>query len=138
MWKTAAAKAARWAAAAAFPMGRGGLGIGTVIVLGLVGWALGIDPALLIGGAEMMTREQPRVEAPRDSAPRRTGAPQDPTGRFVSNVLGSTEVTWKTIFAKDGKNYRAAGAGDLWRSDRCQLRWRGAERHGSVLLPAPT
>ena len=26
------------------PVGRGGLGIGTVIVLGLIGWALGIDP----------------------------------------------------------------------------------------------
>ena len=31
--------------------GGGRLGIGTVIVLGLVGWALGIDPSILIGGA---------------------------------------------------------------------------------------
>ncbi|HET6374965.1 MAG TPA: neutral zinc metallopeptidase, partial [Methylocella sp.] len=36
--------------------GRGGLGIGAVIVLGLLGWALGIDPRLLIGGAEMVNR----------------------------------------------------------------------------------
>src|SRR5580692_7006608 len=36
------------------PGGRGGLGIGTIVVLGLVGWALGIDPRLLIGGAEML------------------------------------------------------------------------------------
>jgi len=28
-------------------------------------------------------------------------------GRFVSKVLGSTELQWKQIFAKDGKNYRA-------------------------------
>ena len=28
-------------------------------------------------------------------------------GRFVSRVLGSTEVQWKQIFAKDGKTYRA-------------------------------
>ena len=27
------------------PGGAGGLGIGAVVVLGLVGWALGIDPA---------------------------------------------------------------------------------------------
>ena len=27
--------------------GRGGLGIGTIIVLGLIGWALGIDPRIL-------------------------------------------------------------------------------------------
>jgi predicted metalloprotease len=28
-------------------------------------------------------------------------------GRFVSRVLGSTEVVWKQVFAKDGKTYRA-------------------------------
>ena len=37
------------------PGGRGGLGIGTIVVLGLIGWALGIDPRLLIGGAEMIS-----------------------------------------------------------------------------------
>jgi len=46
------------------PGGVGGLSIGTIVVLGLVGWALGIDPSFLIGGAEMLTREQPRVESP--------------------------------------------------------------------------
>jgi uncharacterized protein len=30
----------------------GGVGIGTVVVLSLIGWALGIDPRMLIGGAE--------------------------------------------------------------------------------------
>jgi hypothetical protein len=33
-----------------------GLGIGGMIVLTLIGWALGIDPRILIGGAEMATR----------------------------------------------------------------------------------
>ena len=38
------------------PMGGGGgLGIGTVIVLGLLGYAFGIDPRILIGGAEILT-----------------------------------------------------------------------------------
>ncbi len=88
------------------PIGGGGLGIGTVVVLGLVGWALGIDPSLLIGGAEMLNRQtQPQVQAPPTS--RRTGAPQDEMGRFVSRVLGSTEMQWKNIFSKDGKSYRA-------------------------------
>ena len=36
------------------PVGAGGLSIGTVVVLGLIGWALGIDPRLLIGGAEIL------------------------------------------------------------------------------------
>ena len=43
-----------------FPMGgRGGLGIGTIVVLGIIGYALGIDPRLLIGGAEMLFRRRP-------------------------------------------------------------------------------
>jgi hypothetical protein len=89
-----------------FPIGGGGLSIGTVVVLGLVGWALGIDPSLLIGGAEMLSGQgQPQVQAP--PAGKRTGAPQDDMGRFVSKVLGSTEVQWKQLFSKDGKAYRA-------------------------------
>jgi predicted metalloprotease len=87
-----------------FPMGGGGLGIGTIVVLGLVGWALGIDPRLLIGGAEILTGGQ-QYEQP-------TRAPQsapvnDETARFVRAVLGSTEVQWKEIFSKDGQTYRA-------------------------------
>ena len=89
------------------PIGGGGLGVGTIVVLGLVGWALGIDPSLLIGGAEMLNRQgQPQVQQAPPTA-RRTGAPQDDMGRFVSKVLGSTEVQWRQIFAKDGKSYRA-------------------------------
>ena len=37
--------------------GKGVFGIGTVVVLGLLGWALGIDPRLLIGGAEMVNKK---------------------------------------------------------------------------------
>jgi len=87
-------------------VGRGGLGIGTVVVLGLVGWALGIDPRLLIGGAEMVSRStQPQVQQP--DRPRQTGTPQDEMGRFVARVLGSTELQWKDIFAKQNATYRA-------------------------------
>jgi predicted metalloprotease len=89
-----------------FPVGGGGIGIGTIVVLGIVGWALGIDPSLLIGGAEMLNRQQqPQVQQAPPTA-RRT-APQDDMGRFVSKVLGSTEMQWKQIFSKDGKTYRA-------------------------------
>jgi predicted metalloprotease len=86
------------------PGGAGGLSIGTILVLGVIGWATGIDPSLLIGGAEMLSRNQPRVE---QAQPSRPGAkPQDETGRFVNRVLGSTEATWKDIFAKSGGTYR--------------------------------
>lgn len=81
------------------------MSIGTIVVLGLVGWALGIDPSILIGGAEILTHDQPRSESP--TLPRRTGAPKDDTGSFVSRVLGSTEAAWRDILAKEGKTYRA-------------------------------
>ena len=87
------------------PVGRGGLGIGTIVVLGLLGWALGIDPRLLIGGAELISGGDRPIETPaRD---RTTGTPRDEMGVFVSRILGSTEVEWKDIFAKEGKTYRA-------------------------------
>ena len=92
------------------PGGRGGLGIGTIIVLGLVGYWLGIDPSVLIGGAEILTgggtSQQQSSPAPRDSAGARdTGAPSDQMGQFVSAVLGSTEAQWQKIFAQYGKTY---------------------------------
>src|SRR5437899_6824062 len=87
------------------PIGGGGLSIGAIVALGLIGWALGIDPSLLIGGAEVLTGpSRPQVQAPPTA--RRTSAPQDQMGRFVSKVLGSTELQWKQIFARDGRIYR--------------------------------
>ena len=83
------------------PMGRtGGLGIGTIVILGLIGWALGINPLYLIGGAEILSgsggSEQPTQSTPAET---RAGAPSDTMGEFVSAVLGSTEAQWKEIFA---------------------------------------
>ncbi len=88
------------------PMGAGGLGIGGMIVLGLVGWALGIDPRLLIGGAEILTGGgQPRMEQ-QTSRPSQSAPINDESSRFVRRVLGSTEVVWKDVFAKEGQTYR--------------------------------
>ena len=90
------------------PIGRSGLGIGTIVVLGLLGWALGIDPRLLIGGAEILTGGQQQQQAPLNPGgqARQTGAPTDEMGKFVASVLGSTEVQWKEIFDKAGQRYR--------------------------------
>jgi predicted metalloprotease len=80
--------------------GRAGIGIGTVVVLALIGWAFGIDPSVLIGGAEQMSGgSQIQQQGP-------TGAPSDEMGRFVSAVLGSTEEVWTDVFARAGKTYK--------------------------------
>lgn len=87
------------------PMGGGGLGIGTMIILGLLGWVLGIDPRLLIGGAEILSgSHQTQYQAPPQS--RRAGKPSDDMGRFVSTIVGNINREWTDIFAQDGRIYR--------------------------------
>ena len=87
------------------PIGGGGLGIGTIIVLGIIGYALGIDPRVLIGGAEIFSGGGSQVQ--RQSAPSgKVGKPSDDMGKFVAQVLGATEVEWKKVFEQAGQRYR--------------------------------
>src|ERR1700742_3228277 len=90
------------------PIGSGGLGIGGMVVLGLIGWALGIDPFVLINGANVVLGDRGGYEQPyQQPEPQRRSAPtNDDMSRFVSRVLGSTEVQWKDIFAQEGQTYR--------------------------------
>ena len=84
----------------------GGLGIGAVIVLTLIGWATGIDPRTLIGGAEMVTGgNQPQAaQQARPGAP--PGAPTDEIGTFVARVLGETEDVWGQLLPQQaGRPY---------------------------------
>ena len=90
-----------------FPMGRaGGIGIGTLLLLVLVGWALGINPLYLIGGAEILSRlgGSTQQTQPAPTGPK-AELPSDQTAEFVSAVLGSTEAQWKELFARAGKPY---------------------------------
>src|SRR3954453_16055157 len=87
------------------PFGGGGLGIGTMIILGIVGYALGIDPRLLIGGAEMIGGGTHQQQQSQPSG--KSGAPSDEMGKFVARILGSTEVVWKNTFEESGQRYRS-------------------------------
>jgi len=89
------------------PMGGGGVGIGTVIVLGIVGWALGIDPRLLIGGAEILTggQQAPTYQTDRRSTPTKSGAPSDEMGSMIAGVLGEIDDRWDEIFRESGQKY---------------------------------
>lgn len=90
------------------PVGRGGLGIGTVLVLGVIGWALGIDPSILIGGAEILSGGGSQMQQPQSQPAPRAGTPNDNTGQFVAAVLGNTEDVWTEIFRASGQQYRPA------------------------------
>jgi uncharacterized protein len=76
------------------PGGARGIGIGTLIILALIGWALGIDPAVLIGTLQNLNNDTPS----RYEAPNTAGTPDDRTGQFVAAVLGDTEDRWRQIF----------------------------------------
>jgi uncharacterized protein len=90
-----------------FPIGGGGgLGIGTLIVLGLVGYAFGIDPRLLIGGAQILTGGQsPSYQSDRTTTPAKTGAPTDEMGNMIAGILGEIDDRWSEIFQAGGLSY---------------------------------
>ena len=89
-------------------MGRaGGIGLGTVLLLTAAGWAFGINPLYLIGGAEILSGLRGSEQASPAPGNTRTGYASDRTGEFVSAVLGSTEAQWKDIFTQNGKVYQA-------------------------------
>src|SRR6201993_104746 len=89
------------------PMGGGGLGIGTILVLGIIGYALGIDPRLLIGGAEILSggSQAPSYQTDRRSGNVKRGAPTDEMGSMISGILGEIDDRWSEIFQASGQNY---------------------------------
>ena len=78
----------------------GGIGIGT-IAIALIAWYFGIDPSVVLQGAQVVQQQQAPQSAPRDP-----NAPRDPATVFVGRVLASTEDAWEDIFRKTGNAYR--------------------------------
>src|SRR5262249_18415981 len=88
------------------PGGAGGLGIGTVIIIGLISWYFGIDPSVLLNGAQILTGgDSTQQSDPAPPASART--PTDATGGFVALVLGDTEDRWTEMFSASGRTYHA-------------------------------
>ncbi|MCW6510203.1 KPN_02809 family neutral zinc metallopeptidase [Lichenifustis flavocetrariae] len=84
-------------------VGGGGLGIGAIIILAIIGYATGIDPRILIGGAETIVNHGQSAPTNDGAQPqqrqqaRNAGAPKDQMGDFVSAVLGETEDVWSQV-----------------------------------------
>lgn len=87
--------------------GTGRLGIGAVIIIGLISWYFGIDPNVLLNGAQILTGGGSPSQQTSPAPPVTAGAPSDPTGKFVALVLGDTEDRWTEIFAANGRTYQA-------------------------------
>ncbi len=82
-------------------IGRGGLGIGGVIIALAASYIFGIDPSVLLGLVSNF--ESP---APAQVAAHKPPA-DDQMARFVAKILGSTETTWEQIFREGGAQYQA-------------------------------
>jgi uncharacterized protein len=79
--------------------GRGGIGIGGIIVLLLLWLVFGINPLELLSGGGVQIPSQ-------TEAPTRTGeVGNDQTTDFVARVLGSTERVWAEKFKAMGRRY---------------------------------
>jgi uncharacterized protein len=92
--------------------GTGGLGIGVILVLALIGYFTGIDPRILIGGAQIVmgnggngvSYSQP-APAPVAMHPQQN-AQNDPMLHFVKVILGQTEDVWSQVLpAQKGIDY---------------------------------
>jgi uncharacterized protein len=93
-------------------LGAGHLSLGAIIIIGLIGWALGIDPRVLIGGAEMLngggqsTQQSTASPTPTQQASTETGVPKDQIGQFVAAILAQTEDVWSQVLpAQKGIQY---------------------------------
>ncbi len=94
-----------------FPGGRGGLGFGTIALLTVVGWALGINPAILIGGAEIVSgsRSGGQVVSRQSAPPRSSSAEEEQLRLFVSRVLRTNEDVWTKVLPEQrGVPFRRA------------------------------
>ena len=81
-------------------IGRGGVGIGTIVIALAASYFFGIDPSIILGFA-------PNNPAPSSQSTSHKPPANDEMARFVSKVLGSTESTWEQVFKEGNAQYRA-------------------------------
>lgn len=79
-------------------MGGRGIGLGT-IAIALVALYFGVDPNLVLNVAQQV--------APPTQSQAQPANPDDPSVRFVSRVLWSTEQVWQSLFSAAGRQYEA-------------------------------
>lgn len=82
--------------------GKGGIGIG-VIVLALAASYFGIDPRIVLQGAQQLQSNAP---AQQESGPVSESESERKARELVAVVLADTEDTWKAIFTAGGGQYR--------------------------------
>ena len=80
-------------------IGRGGVGIGGIVLALVISYFTGINPMTLLGLMEQTPLA--RQEAPAAHRP----PANDETAIFISRVLASTEDVWTAAFEQNGRRY---------------------------------
>lgn len=80
-------------------IGRGTVGVGTVVLALAASYFFGIDPSVIMGLSSNSSR--PSANQPAQKPPA-----SDEMATFVSKVLGSTEQTWQQVFSDAGRRYQ--------------------------------
>ena len=90
--------------------GAGGLGIGAILIIGLISYFTGIDPRILIGGAQIVTGSGGgSIGAQELRRPASRSTPMIPQLVLMKHVLGETEAVWgKVLPAQKNVRYTPA------------------------------
>jgi predicted metalloprotease len=81
----------------------GGLGLLAVMLIGMF---LGVDPRLILGGAQVVNAVAPPQPKVEDTGPYQESAEEAQERQFMAVVLADTEDVWGEIFAQGGASYR--------------------------------
>ncbi len=98
------------------PIGRGGLSITSLLIIGVICLLLGINPLTLLFGVDggPTIPNLPPVETTRRTGPDIPGLPgqkpveaqNDEMSRFIRRVLADTEDVWDQVFKAAGRQYQ--------------------------------
>ncbi|MBT9290629.1 KPN_02809 family neutral zinc metallopeptidase [Prosthecodimorpha staleyi] len=102
------------------PINLGGGGIGTILVILVISWVLGINPLTLLSGQSIGPGGS-QFERQTRTAPPPSGARRDEQTRFVSVVLRDTELRWKQLLPQQAGDLVRAASGKPYEEPRLVL-----------------
>ncbi|NLH80035.1 MAG: zinc metallopeptidase [Phyllobacteriaceae bacterium] len=119
------------------PINLGGGGIGTIVIMLIVAWVLGINPLTLLSGVQVGPNSSSQQVQQQRPVQRQTAQRRDDLARFVAVVLGDTEDRWKEILPAQAGDLVPRAAGTRY-SEPTLVMFSGATRSGCGQANAAT
>ncbi|TBW37653.1 metalloprotease [Siculibacillus lacustris] len=111
------------------PINLGGGGIGTIVIMLIVAWVLGINPLTLLSGMPVGPGQPRMAQGPSHGSAPRSPARTDQLTRFVAVVLGDTEDRWAEILPAQAGELVPKAAGMRYREPTLVM-FTGSTRSG--------